>query len=116
MIYWAKFFVPLPISLVIFVILFLTRSPLFAESFLGGSAACILGQVCFFALLIKKIKRKKATGFLKLFFLAEWLKLSIYALAFVGLIRMSHLQVAPALLGFVVTLVLFWLFSFKIFR
>lgn len=116
MIYWAKFFVPLPISLVIFVILFLTQSPLFAESFLGGVIACFFGQLCFFALLIKKITRKKPTGFLKLFFFAEWLKLSIYALSFVGLVHIFHLQAADALLGFIVTLVLFWIFSFKIFR
>lgn len=116
MIYWAKFFLPLPISLIVFVILFLTQSPLIGYSFLAGAVACLLGQLCFFVLLFNRIRRKKPSGFVGRFFLAEFIKLSVYALAFAYLIKIFHLPLAPTLLGFAVNLVLFLMFSFTIFR
>ena len=114
--YWAKFFLPLPISLIVFVILFLTQSPLVGYSFLAGGMACLLGQLCFFALLFNRIMQRKPNGFIGQFFLAELIKLSVYAIVFVGFIKIFHLAFAPTLLGFFVNLVLFLLFSFKIFR
>jgi len=114
--YWAKFFLPLPISLIVFIILFFTQSALIGYSFLAGAIACLLGQLCFFALLFNQIRQKKPKGFVSRFFLAECIKLGVYSFAFVSLIKIFHLTLAPTLLGFSVNLVLFLIFSFKIFR
>jgi F0F1-type ATP synthase assembly protein I len=114
--YWANFFLPIPISFIVFVILFFKQSALTGYSFLAGSIACLLGQLCFFVLLIGKIKHKKPTGFLTRFFLAESIKLCVYAISFVCLIKIFHLAPAPTLIGFSVNLLLFLIFSFKIFR
>ena len=111
--HWIKRFSPIPISLVLFMVLCITNSFAVAAAFLSGAFACWLGELCFFAMLYRKISRKKPQGFLWLFSLAEFIKLSIYAVVFVALIKIFHLGLAPATMGFVTNLILFWIVSFR---
>jgi F0F1-type ATP synthase assembly protein I len=91
----------------------ITNSVAVAIAFLNGALACWLGELCFSAMLYKKISRKKPQGFLWLFFLAEFVKLSVYAIFFVALIKIFHLSLAPTTMGFVINLILFWITSFR---
>jgi F0F1-type ATP synthase assembly protein I len=111
--YWRSMLIPIPISMLIFFILFFIKSSTVAYSFLSGGAVCWLGEYSFAFLLVNKIKRKRPQGFLWVFYIAEIFKLALFALLFVVAVARLHLLLLPTLIGFIVNLFLFWILAFK---
>jgi F0F1-type ATP synthase assembly protein I len=104
---WQKIALPVTITMIVFIMLWVTNPFIMALSFLAGSVACWLGNAFFALMLYWKIKRKKPQHFLVVYYLGEFLKLAVYAILFVIIAVVFRLHMHPMLSGFILNIVIF---------
>ncbi len=110
---WHSRLIPVLITLIVALFVGWLKSYVIAQAFLWGASVVWCGEALFFLMLIKKIRAKRATGFFKLFCVAEFLKLLLYGSLFLLGIVYFHQPMGPVLSGFVTNLILYWFLSCK---
>jgi len=96
------------------LILWIFASRQTAFSFCLGVLVVGVSELFFTLLLWRKIQQKRPKGFLSLYVVAECLKLTSYAVLFVGVVCYMHASVLPALLGFICAIGIAGCVSFRL--